>query len=413
MRALVWAGTISCLLLVPSVGSLMGCMLPLAPGPTLREESQQAKVVFVGRVLWTRHADGNTSDRQATEFVIDEVIVAHPLLQGKDRVMIPRYLPIDPKKKPGRMLIFCDVLKGELDPYRGESIDDAPLDYLKNGLKLDPKNLSKLFDYYLSFVDSPTPVFALDAALELRKVDRPDLLKIVKKHHAKRLRELARSPSTGDSARAMSALLLGACGDEADAIWLSALLESQMKPAAKSAEGYSGVLNELAESILVATSILKPDLGWRTIDEWTRDPKRDFLQRYFALRALRVLHDTKQFKIDPNRVVEQMAKFLDQQDMADFPIEDFRRWQRFDMTEKIISLYERDSHNVPIIKRTIVRFALCAAPTRPAAVAFLKKVRQETPQRVEAAEEYLKLEVGSAAKDSGGSPKDKIEVKKR
>ena len=103
--------------------------------------------------------------------------------------MIPRYLPIDPKKKPGRMLIFCDVLKGELDPYRGESIDDAPLDYLKNGLKLDPKNLSKLFDYYLSFVDSPTPVFALDAALELRKVDRPDLLKIVKKHHAKRLRE--------------------------------------------------------------------------------------------------------------------------------------------------------------------------------------------------------------------------------
>ena len=108
-----------------------------------------------------------------------------------------------------------------------------------------------------------------------------------------------------------------------------------------------------------------------------------------------------------------MAKFLDQQDMADFPIEDFRRWQCFDMTEKIISLYERDSHNVPIIKCAIVRFALCAAPTRPAAVAFLKKVRQETPQRVEAAEEYLKLEVGSAAKDSGGSPKDKIEVKKR
>ena len=48
------------------------------------------------------------------------------------RSRLPRYVPPDPKAK-SKHLIFCEIYKGELDPYRGEAVtaDSQIAEYLK------------------------------------------------------------------------------------------------------------------------------------------------------------------------------------------------------------------------------------------------------------------------------------------
>ena len=106
-------------------------------------------------------------------------------------------------------------------------------------------------------------------------------------------------------------------------------------------------------------------------------------------------------------VVSAVALLLDQSDIADLAIEDLRKWGCWGMTDQVLGLYGKKSHDVPIIRRSILRFALSAHginadgsankdQPNPKAQAFVAELRKKDPEMVESAEELLKIETTPA-----------------
>src|SRR5207249_2297999 len=86
-----------------------------------------------------------------TDLEIDAVIKDHAFLKNKKLITLPRYLP--PEDKKYKFLVFCDVFKDKLDPYRGVAIrvNSNIAKYLAGALqnkdKAAPVRLRYFFDY--------------------------------------------------------------------------------------------------------------------------------------------------------------------------------------------------------------------------------------------------------------------------
>jgi hypothetical protein len=85
-----------------------------------------------------------------------------------------------------------------------------------------------------------------------------------------------------------------------------------------------------------------------------------------------------------------MTELLPHVDMADLAIEDLRRWKQWDQTDKVLDLFDKKSHDIKFIRRSILRFAL-QSPS-PRAAAFVREQRQRDLQWVKDTEDLLKLD---------------------
>src|ERR1700731_2244604 len=103
------------LLMVPRPGPACSlCNLNAQQAPTIRQETAQptARVVVIGT------AQDRAGVAAATDLHITQVLRSDPLLGDRKLIELQRYLPSDPKNPP-RFLVFCDVFKDKLDPFRG------------------------------------------------------------------------------------------------------------------------------------------------------------------------------------------------------------------------------------------------------------------------------------------------------
>jgi hypothetical protein len=104
--------------------------------------------------------------------------------------------------------------------------------------------------------------------------------------------------------------------------------------------------------------------------------------------------------VDRKQVVAAVCQLLDQGDIADLAIEDLRKWKVWDVADRVIDLWGKKSHDIPIIRRSIVRYALSCPVDCTKAAVFLKNLRQKDPDLVKDAEEILKLDSPPPAGDS-------------
>src|SRR5262249_17164392 len=111
------------------------CSICNSQGATLRQESAQAKMVLYGTVTKSpATADGLSG---ITDFTIEKVIKNDPFLGDKKAITLPRLVAIDPKNPP-KFVIFCDVFKDKIDPYRGMPVKTLDVvEYLQGALALD------------------------------------------------------------------------------------------------------------------------------------------------------------------------------------------------------------------------------------------------------------------------------------
>ncbi len=86
--------------------------------PTFREEAGQnsARMILYG--TFTKSEPGATPGAGKTTLQIDTVLRSDSWLNGKKVVDLPRYQPVD-EKNPPKFLVFCDIFKDKIDPYRG------------------------------------------------------------------------------------------------------------------------------------------------------------------------------------------------------------------------------------------------------------------------------------------------------
>ena len=115
--------------------------------------------------------------------------------------------------------------------------------------------------------------------------------------------------------------------------------------------------------------------GWDYLLTIVGDAKKDFSVRYAGLRTVRFFWENRPDVVPGKQVLAAMQTLMSQSDLADLPIEDLRKWKQWDQTAAVLKYGAVESYNsIPIVYRSIVKFALSAAQANPknaAAVEFV------------------------------------------
>jgi hypothetical protein len=359
---------------------------PFCPsaGQTLLGEVNQAHLIVFGS-LSNAQRDPNEFGKGTTDMDIEVVVKDHEFLKGKKKITLPRYVPPDPKAK-SKHLIFCEIYKGELDPYRGEAVpeDSKIAEYLKGAIDLSDKDVPTKLHYFFKHFDSADWSISGDAFQEFSNADYKDVRIAAAKMDPDRILKMLKDPNTSIARFGLLGLLLGHCGSgEKHAGALKDFIDD---PKVKQATGLDG--------LLAGYILLDPKAGMNYVGAIIKDTKEDFLVRYAGLRCLRFFWEYRDEVVHKPAIVEALKPLLDQPDIVDLAVEDFRKWQQWDQAPQIIALFDRPSHDVSIIQRSIIKYALSAPADNKACATFLARMRTDEKQaeRVKDLEQLLELE---------------------
>jgi len=352
-------------------------------GQTLIGDVNQASMVLYG-VFTNAKLDPNGDGTQGTtDLVIEKVIKKNDILGDRKVLTLPRYVPVDSKSKQ-KFLVFCDVFKGKIDPYRGVPVpaDSDMVKYLTGALANKDKDIGKRLRFYFDYLDDSDNEVSTDAYKEFANADYKDYREMAKQLPAEKIAKWLQDSSTPAFRLGLYASMLGHCGTGKHALMLRKLLDDPEKRVSTGLDG-----------MLAGYAMLDPKNGWEYIHAILKDPSKEFMLRYAALRAVRFFWDSRPDLFDKKSLVDGVCQLLEQSDMADLAIEDLRKWNRWEVDERVLALQNKKSHDATIIRRSILKYAL-ACPDPKAAV-VVQDWRKRDPEMVKDAEEMLKLETGS------------------
>lgn len=294
-------------------------------------------------------------NKGSVDLVILKTLKSHPLLDGKDVVRIPRYVPIEDPKNPPQLLVFFDVFKGELDPFSGPPADESVVKYVEGLMAWDGKDRASLLRYCFDFLRHANLAVAEDAHREFRQSKDADLRKAAPMLAAAELRRGLSDKKTPDGRRCLFALLLAHVGNREDAALVRKLLGDL---ASKQSD------DDFVVNAFVSYTILNPKEGWehslRAINDG--DPSQ-FMLRYNALRAARQFLSERPGIVSEKEVLHFFDRALDQPDIADFAADYLRLEKQWVFTGKILSLPKKKGYEMPIIQRSVLRYAIqCPDP---------------------------------------------------
>jgi hypothetical protein len=358
-----------------------GCPFCSMQGQTLTGEVAQASMVLYGSLANAKE-DGDGS----TDLVVDAVVKDNPILGNRKTITLARYVsqPTDGKYK---FLVFCDVFKGKIDPYRGVAVkadSDLPK-YLQGAMTVKDKKPNDRLRFFFDYLDNADAEISNDAYKEFANADYKDYRDMAATLPADKIAGWLKSKATPSFRYGLYASMLGHCGKPEHTAVLLSLLEDPDKPATSGVDG-----------ILAGYVMLKPQDGWKFLRAILSDPKKDFMLRYSALRAARFFHDSRPDLISTKDVVEALGVLLNQSDIADLAVEDLRKWNQWDMADKVMALKGTAAYEVPIVRRSLLRYALSCEDHVPAAKAYVDEQRKKDAQAVSDAEELLRVEQAPA-----------------
>jgi hypothetical protein len=314
----------------------------------------------------------------ATDFTVDQVIKSDQAKKFQKQITVPRYVPVDAKAPP-KYLLFCDETNGQLDPYRGTPVRSPALaEYLREAVKIDPKDSDRLLAFAGKHLDNADADIAADAYMEFAKANDAEVLRSAKALAPEVIRKLIADLQTPADRLGLLVYLLGACGTPADAELLKQWLRDP-------GERFRGALG----GAYAGLAMLRPAEGWLMIQETLQDARRPFAARMAALSALRFLYNANP-KATQAEAITGLKVLLPQEDIADLAIDDLRKWELWSLTPNVLGLFDMKSHAVPMIRRGIVRFALCSPGAE--AKQFIAALKLAQPELVKDVEESLQFE---------------------
>jgi hypothetical protein len=348
---------------------------------TLGEEAASADLVVVANLL-----PQGTVEKGSTKLTISAVLKDHPALAGLESFTIPRYVGTDDTTKAVPYLIFAYVEKGQIDPYRGVPTTPAVVAYVKGLMKLDRKDRAAVLRHCADHLEDKDTEVAKDAYAEFTHSPDKVIGEVAKKMSAQVLRRIVEDKQTPAERLGLYASLLGNCGGGEDAKALRGLLDRLVK------EEYPMGL----DGILTGYTLLKPAEGWTYLRAQMKDTGQEFRVRYGCLRVARFFHDTRPDVVAEKDILAVMEMGIGQPDLADIPIEWLREWGCWKLTDRILALHGRKEFDIPIVRRSIIKYAL-QCPGKEAAE-FIAARRKSDAELVEEIEEFLRHEEEAARK---------------
>ena len=379
--AMIWMGNRG----VASAASWAECPFCSMQGQTLIGDIGQASMVLYG-TFTNAQLNGNGQEGGTTDLVVEAVIKKHEILGDQKKITLPRYIPPAEKGAKVKFLVFCDVFKGAIDPYRGVPVaaDSNMVKYLQGALTCKDKPIGDRLRFYFDYLDDKEPEISNDAYKEFGNADYKDYREMAKHLPAAKIVKWMEDPETPAFRYGLYASMLGHCGTAKDGQVLRKMLDD---PAKRAGSGVDG--------ILAGYFMLEPKQGMNLLEGIMKDTQADFMYRYAALRAARFIWDAMPDSEHRGKLTGSVEQLLSQPDIADLAIEDLRKWSQWNAADQVFKLKGLKSHDVPIIKRSILRFALsCPGPK---AAAIVAEWRKADPETVKDMEELIKLEAGPKA----------------
>ncbi len=355
-------------------------------GPTLVLQIEEAQMVLYGHFEKPRITNAGL-DQGESDFVIEDTLKTHEILKGKKSITMPRYIT-DAKSK---FVIFCEVYNGKIDAYKGVQLvhGGEMLKYVEGCLKLKGKTPSERLRFAFDFLNSAETEVALDAYREYARADYREYKDMAKKLPAATISGWLKDPKTPPFRYGLYASLLGHCGNAKDAEFLMDMI---LDPEKQKGSGLHG--------LLAAYTMLEPEKGWTFLKSLVADSEKPFLFRYQGLQTMRFMWENRPDLVNKDdaaarkEIVSGVAGIINATDMADFAIEDLRKWKRWEYADQVLDLFGQKKYNAPIIRKAVLRYAL-QCPT-PRAMAFVKEQVTRDREWVEETRELLELETTPA-----------------
>ncbi len=362
------------LLLAPSPAPACSLCGNLSRAVSLLHEFEQADEILYGRIANPKLEvkPGGLAGSGTTEFHIEKAVKHNPLQPRGQMILLSRYLPILDAKDPPRFVMF--YRKGSVQPYSGREVKSPLLLDFVAALQRYRDNPTEMLLFAGKHLDHADPQIADEAFLAFARADDKLIGQVARKLAPDKLRTLIKAPELEPERLSMYAFLLGACGDASDLDLLRSFL--------KDTRNYKAF-----EGILAGYITMRPQEGWAYMHELVKNETTPFLLRYASLRTMRFFYNAKPEETG-KQVMHGLGLALERADVADIAITDLRKWQRWQHTALILACYDKTSHRAPIVKNSIVRYALVCP--QPEARTFIEQVRRQDPELVRYLEEELK-----------------------
>jgi hypothetical protein len=344
-------------------------------GPTLLGDYKLAEIVLLGTCTNARLTDANLGEGK-TDVKIDHLFKGGALLNGKKTITIDKYLP----NAKNKYLLFMDVYKGKLDPYKGIELTDAThiTEYLNKAIKLKDAPIGDRLRICAEYLTSPDYDVSMDAYREFARADYKDYSEMAKTLKPEVIAGWLQDPKTPAYRYGLYGSLLGHCGTKEH----GELLKSMIEDPKKVGTGIDG--------LLAGYLMISRDKGLEYLKGVLKNEREHFDLRYAALRTVRFFWDSGPPIFKKKDLSDAASLALKHFDMADLAIEDLRRWQCWDASSKILPLFSDKDYDLTVIRRAILRYAL-SCPNADA-VEFVRQQRARDAAWVKDVEEILHLE---------------------
>jgi hypothetical protein len=341
---------------------------------SLVQELSDADVVVYGH-LANPKLDVKTLNG-TTEFHFDKVLKDDPKFPRQKMVTLASYLPVIDAKNAPRYVMFFRAPAKNNQPYNGRQLSSPAVLEFAVGVMSHRDYPVEQLRFAGKHLDHADPQIAEEAFLLFAKADDKLIGQVAKQMQPAVLRKLVKTPDMEPERLSMFAYLLGACGNADDVELMRGLLKN---PAPRYFRAYEG--------ILAGYITLQPKEGWAFALDTLKDQKNSFVLRYAVLRTMRFFYNAHPGETG-DMVLQGESLALTNSDIADVAIQDLIRWKRWEHTKLVVACYDKASHQSPIVKNSIVRYALTCPDAE--ARALVERVRREDPKTLKYLEEELK-----------------------
>src|SRR5262249_36246821 len=137
-------------------------------GVTLTKDVSDAGMVLYGTLTNAKLDAGGDFGGGTTDLAIEAVVKDHEIRGDKKVLTLPKYVPPAEGKDKVKYLIFIDVFKGKIDPYRGVPVkpDSDIVKYLKGALAVKGKLPGDRLRFFFDYLDNKDIEISNDAYKE-------------------------------------------------------------------------------------------------------------------------------------------------------------------------------------------------------------------------------------------------------
>lgn len=375
------------ILLWNAVDALLACPYCPPSQPTLAEQLAQSDRAAL--VKWVRLIPARSElDSPQTVFSVVEVE-----RDGRGELKPGSTITADYERQalPGDLFFVLGKLDRDVTQW-GLPVEVTEISYAYiRQIPSPEKPAGERLGHFVKFLEASDPLIAADAFAEFSRAKYEDVLRLAPMFSRAKVRNWLQSPKTEKTRLAFYGMLLGLCGEAADAEYLWQKIAPPPVPN-EPRLGIDGVMG----GYVLLTGAKGLD---RLLDAKVRPRDVDTGEAYAVLNTLRFLWEYAPNQVPRANVTAAMRLLLQRPTFAEVAMIDLARWKAWEATPDVLAWFGRDPFNEPKTQAVIVRFAktcikdaAAAGTAQPAAnqaQSFLDRLRDDDPATWQRIEEML------------------------